>query len=239
MTRAPLAILQALAAAALLGGLLLVFAITAAPDLADPELASDAGGLPYLIKQVLGDGPGTVFLVASAVAIFVCTLAVHANTARVLFAMARDRSLPFADRLGRVSPEQKSPLAAAVVVGVLGAVLLLVNIDFDKVMSALVCVAIVWANLAYLLTTGPQLLERLRRPVGDSLLGRWGLPINVFAVVWGVLLMVNIGWPRARFYGMGPYQQYAAPLYTGLLLVVGLVVFAFVRPDRRRPGGLS
>jgi urea carboxylase system permease len=237
--RAPWAILQALAAAALLGGLLLVFAVTAAPDLADPQLASDAGGLPYLIKQVLGDGPGTVFLVASAIAIFVCTLAVQANTARVLFAMARDRAVPASRWLGRVHPQQRSPLAAAVVVGVLGAALLLVNIDFDKVMSALVCVAIVWANLAYLLATGPQLVERLRRPVRNSFLGRWGLPVNALGVVWGVLLIVNIGWPRARFYGEEWYQQYAAALFTGLLLVVGLGVFAILRPDRHRPGEVS
>ena len=238
--RAPRAILQALTAAAALGGLLLLCAITAAPDLADPMLASDAGGLPYLIKQVLGDGLGTVFLVASAVAILVCTLAVHANTARVLFAMARDRAVPFADRLGRVHPEQKSPLAAAVVVGVLGAGLLLVNVNFEKVMSALVCVAIVWANLAYLLTTGPLLVARLRRPADpDSYLGRWGLPVNVLAVVWGVLLVVNIGWPRARLYGDEWYQQYGAPLFTGLLLVAGLAVFAAVRPDRRPAGEVS
>jgi urea carboxylase system permease len=236
--RAPWAILQALVAAALLGGLLLVFAVTGAPDLTDPELGSDSGGLPYLIKQVLGDGLGTVFLVASAIAILVCTLAVHANTARVLFAMARDRTVPGARWLGRVHPDQKSPLAAAVVVGVLGAGLLIVNIDFEKLMSALVCVAIVWANLAYLLTTGPQLLRR-RQPVNDSFLGSWGVPINVIAVVWSVILIVNIGWPRARFYGDEWFQQYAAPLFTGLLLLIGVGVFALVRPHRRGRGKLS
>jgi urea carboxylase system permease len=235
--RAPWAILQALAAAALLGGLLLVFAVTGAPDLADPELAKDSGGLPYLIKQVLGEGPGNFFLVAAAVAILVCTLAVHANTARVLFAMARDRSLPGAQWLGHIYPDQKSPLAAAVVVGVLAAGLLIVNIDFEKLMTALVCVAIVWANLAYLLTTGPQLLRRRRQPGGDSFLGSWGRPVNVFAVVWGALLIVDVGWPRARFYGDEWYEQYAAPLFTGLLLVVGGGVFAVFRPHR--PGELS
>ena len=238
--RAPRAILQALAAAALLGGLLLLFAITAAPDLADPNLASDAGGLPYLIKQVLGHGLGTAFLVASAVAIFVCTLAVHANTARVLFAMARDRAVPFAGWLGRVHPEQRSPLAAAVVVGALGSGLLLVNVNFEKVMSALVCVAIVWANLAYLLTTGPLLVARLRGPAEPgSYLGRWGLPVNVLAVGWGIVLVVNIGWPRARLYGDEWYQQYGAPLFTGLLLLAGLAVFAAVRPDRHLAGEAS
>jgi urea carboxylase system permease len=238
--RAPRAILQALAAAAVLGGLLLLFAITAAPDPADPNLGTMDGGLPYLIKQVLGDGLGTVFLVASAVAILVCTLAVHANTARVLFAMARDRAVPFAGWLGTVHPERRTPHRAAVVVGLLGVGPLFVNMNSEELMSALVCVAIVWANLAYLLTTGPLLIARLRRPSDpDSYLGRWGLPVNVLAVVWGVMLIVIVGWPRERLYGPSWAERHLAPLGTGVLLVLGLVVFAVIRPDRQRTGEAS
>jgi amino acid transporter len=233
-TRAPRAILQALAAAGFLGGLLLVFSVTSAPDPADPNLGDDAAGLPYLIKQVLGDGLGTVFVVASAVAIFVCTLAVQANTARVLFAMARDRVIPFAGWLGTVHPETKTPHRAAVVAGVLGVGPLVVNMNSEQLMSALVCVAIVWANLAYLLTTAPLLIARHRRSASDSYLGRWGLPVNALAVAWGVLLIVNVGWPRERFYGPSWAERHLAVLGTGLLVVIGLVVVAAVRP---RPGG--
>lgn len=236
--RAPRAILQALAAAAFLGGLLLLFAITGAPDLADPKLGEDAAGLPYLVKQVLGEGPGAVFLVASAVAIFVCTLAVQANTARVLFAMARDRVVPAAGWLGTVHPGRRTPHRAAVVVGLLGVGPLFVNMDSEELMSALVCVAIVWANLAYLLTTAPLLAARLRGATpGDSYLGRWGLPVNALAVVWGVVLIVDVGWPRERFYGPTWAERHLAPLGTGLLFAAGLVVFALVRPDRHRAGG--
>jgi urea carboxylase system permease len=235
--RAPRAILQALAAAALLGGLLLLFAITGAPDLGDANLGEVAGGLPYLIKQVLGEGLGTVFLVASAIAIFVCTLAVQANTARVLFAMARDGALPFGRWFGHVHPEQKTPHRAAIVIGILGAALLLVNMNFEQIMTALVCVSIVWANLAYLLTTGPLLIARWRQPTGDSLLGRWGFVINGLAVIWGIVLIVNIGWPRERLYGAEWYERFGAPLYTGILLAVGFVVYVIVRPAHRAGEG--
>jgi urea carboxylase system permease len=238
--RAPRAILQALVAAAVLGGLLLVFAVMSAPDVGDPKLADDSYGLPYLIKEVLGGQLGIAFVAAAAVAILVCTLAVHANAARVLFAMARDRAVPLAGWLGTVHPEQRTPHRAAIVIGLLGAGLLGMNVDFEKTMSALVCVAVVWTNLAYLLTTAPLFVARLRRPaMAGSYLGRWGFLVNAVAVVWGVLLIVNIGWPRTQLYGEKWYQQYAAPLYTGALLVTGLVAFAVVRPDRHRMGEAS
>jgi amino acid transporter len=219
--RAPRAILQALLAAAGLGALLLLAALLAAPNLNDPELASDAGGLPYLIKKVLGESLGKVFVAASAVAIFICTLAVHANTSRILFAMARDRAIPFSNWLGKVHPEQKTPHTAAIVIGVLGCGLLLFNLNFDKIMTALVCVSIVWANLAYLLTTAPMLVRRRRLT--------WIALVNFLAVAWGIVLIVNIGWPRERLYGSEWYQQYGAPLYTGVMLVAGFAVYGVVR----------
>jgi hypothetical protein len=101
-------------------------------------------------------------------------------------------------------------------------------------MSALVCVAIVWANFAYLLTTAPLLVARRRRSASDSYLGRWGWPVNLLAVVWGVLLVVNVGWPRERFYGPAWAERHLAVIGTGFLFALGLAVFALVR---RRTGG--
>lgn len=250
--RAPWAILQALAAAAFLGMLLLVFAVLAAPDPEDPRLNSDAGGLPFLIKNVLGDGLGKVFVGASVAAIFVCTLAVQANAARVLFAMARDRAVPGWSWLGRVHPQQRSPRAAAILIGVLGCVLLMVNMEFSNTMTALVCVSIVWANLAYLLTTGQMFVRSLRdrragrdaltagaaghtlhnRPTETSFLGAWTVPLSAAAVVWGIVLIVNVSWPREQLYGAEWYLRFGAPLYTGVLLLAGVVVYLMLRPSR-------
>ncbi len=231
---APRAILQALLAAALLGALLLLGAVASAPDLADPLLSDTAGGLPYLITRVLGEPVGKAFVGAAALAVFICTLAVHATAARILFAMARDRALPFASWLDRVHPEHRTPHAAAVVVGALAGGLLVVNLNFESVMMALVCVSIVWSNLAYLLTTGSLLASRLRGrvPAADSYLGRWGLAVNAAAVVWGVALVVNIGWPRERLYGAEWYERYGALLYSGVLLAVGAFVYRVVRRGR-------
>ncbi len=229
--RTPRAILQALLAAAALGALLLVAALASAPDPADPLLADGAGGLPHLIKQVLGETVGTVFVAAAALAVFICALAVQAATARILFAMARDRAVPFAGVLSRVHPEHRTPHVAAAVVGALAVALLAFNTKSERLMTALVCVSIVWTNLAYLLTTGALLVRQLRGgPAGgDSYLGRWVVPVSALAVAWGVVLIVNIGWPREQFYGPEWYERYGAVLYTAAMLAVGAFVYRGVR----------
>lgn len=219
--RAPRAILQALAAAFLLGLLLLVAAGCSAPDLSDPQLSSDTGGLPYLIVTVLGGTVGTVFLIACTIAIFICTLAVHANAARVMFAMARDGALPKAKWFGVIDPDVHVPQHSALAVGLLGIMLLLINIDFDRVVTALVCVSIVWANLSYLMTNGRSLLSRSC----NDWLGRWGYPIHLIACVWSLSAIVNVSWPRERFYGSEWYLLYSAPLSTALLILLGIVVY--------------
>jgi hypothetical protein len=60
-------------------------------------------------------------------------------------------------------------------------------------------------------------------------LGRWGLAVNVVAVVWGTLTAVNMAWPRESVYGEGPWQRYSGVLYTAILLVVGIVYYGKIQ----------
>src|SRR5262249_48607779 len=115
--RAPRAILQALAAAALAGGLLILFGILAVTDPGLAELGQISGGLPFLVKNVLGEKLGVLLLVEVIFAVFVCALAVHAAAVRLMFAMARDNNLPFAVALSHVSPRSRAPIVPSVVIG--------------------------------------------------------------------------------------------------------------------------
>jgi urea carboxylase system permease len=235
--KAPRAILQALSAAAAAGALLLLFALLAAGDLRAPELAADNGGLPYIVKQALGDNLGKVFLWDVILAITVCTLACHTGAVRLIFAMARDGNLPFSTALARVSPGSRVPIVPAVLAGALAVAILLLNVDFPNVIKVVTSVAILWANLAYLLVTAALLWRRWRDwPLAESAatgafaLGRWGLPINQLAVAWCLFTVVNVGWPRADVYGEEWYHRYGAMLYTtGLALAGGCYYLAMRR----------
>ena len=103
--RAPRAILQALAAAGLLGFLLLLGAMMAARDLNAGDLGRIDGGLPSIVTATLGGAVGRVLLVDVILAVFVCALAVHASAVRLVFAMARDGLLPVLAVSGSSVPE--------------------------------------------------------------------------------------------------------------------------------------
>ena len=112
---------------------------------------------------MLGEKLGVLLLVEVIFAVFVCALAVHAAAVRLMFAMARDNNLPFAVALSHVSPRTRAPIVPSLVIGVLAAAILIVNVNLPNVIEMLCSVAIVWANLAYLMVTIPLLLSR-RKP---------------------------------------------------------------------------
>ncbi len=243
--RAPWAILQAISAAGLAGALLIVAGLLAASDPTMPELGEISGGLPLIVKQSLGRELGNLFLTVVIFAITVCALAVQAGTVRLIFAMAHDNTLPFARSLARVQHATQTPILPAVITGAGAAFILLINVNLPRIMETLCSLALVWANLAYLMVSFPLLLTRLRGWPGDRgadtetagsppatrpfALGRWGLPLNLVSVCWGMMVVINMSWPRQEIYGSDPWGRFAAVLATIGLVGIGAVLYLVMR----------
>jgi urea carboxylase system permease len=234
---APPAILRAIAAAALAGGVLMLVAMMAVGNITAKEIGTL--GLPYIVKDTLGETLGDIFLLDSALAITVCCLAVHTAGIRMMFSMARDNRLPLGSSVARVSGKSKTPIVPALVIGGVTIVLLLINIGNQRVFFVLTSVGIILFYLAYLCVTGPLLLARLRGdwPRADHgpyfSLGRWGLAVNVAAVVYQVVAIINLAWPRAAVYGEDHwYFQYGAWTFVGFFAIVGAIYYFTVQRDK-------
>ncbi|MEU6801671.1 amino acid permease [Streptomyces neyagawaensis] len=245
---APRTILTALGAAGLLGGLIVLGGLLAAPSLTDGRLAVD--GLSYVLTSSLGDGVGRLLLADVVVAIAVATLAIQTSACRMLFSMARDGQLPFSARLARVSPRTGMPGAPAVVVGALAAALLLLNFVSPDAFLAIGTTCIVMLYLAYAMVTGPLLVRRLKGtfPTGGTdetgkplfSLGRWGLPVNALALAYGLFMTINLAWPRADVYdpsGSGWWFQWFTLLFLLVTVGVGVLCRLSLTPHRRQVDG--
>jgi amino acid transporter len=165
----------------------------------------------------------------------------------MMFAMARDNNLPFSARLAKVDPKRKTPVVPAVVIGVLSISILLINIRQPQIFTVITSIAIIMIYLAYLLVTVPMLVSRLRGrwPVpGERTdrthfsLGRWGLPVNTLAVLWGAGMALNLAWPRREVYNATEphhwYLQWGAFVFIGAIALVGLAYYLLrARHDSR------
>jgi urea carboxylase system permease len=241
---APRAITRCMMVSAVGGGLLILATLMAAPSLTNGDLATD--GLAYVITSQLGNTLGKILLIIVAISIFSATLAISASAARVMFSMSRDGRLPFARQLSYVSKRSKCPVLPGVMVSVLSIGVLLLNLGNTEVFAAVSSVAVVIVYLAYLMVTVPLLIKRLRghyQPTTDATwtLGRFGLPVNIVAVIGGAFLMVNIGWPRVEVYDPGTphwYLQYASPLFVVVAVSLGAIAYPLMKRQQSSSSGV-
>ncbi len=155
------------------------------------------GALPTIIQNALGSTFGDVYLWVVFVAICVCTLAIQSATIRLMFSMGRDERLPFGSVWGSVNPTFRTPLWAGVAVAVLSALPILLLINLTSAISIIVVVATGLIYTSYFLNNIASLSARLKgwpREKTPFSLGRWGILINVLALVYGGLMIINFLW---------------------------------------------
>jgi urea carboxylase system permease len=243
---APRAIMRALLASFVIGGLIILLAMMAVGNIRAEELST--GGLQYIVLDVLGGTIGDIFLWCVVIAITVCNLAVHTAAIRMMFAMARDNNLPAGEHLAKVDPRTRTPIIPAVLIGFLAILILVVNIRQPQIFVVITSIGIIMIYIAYLLVTGPMLIARLRgkwrsqdTPEGYFSLGRWGLPINVIAVMWGFGMALNLAWPRSSIYNATEpfhwYLKWGAFLFVGIVMLGGFAYYWIVQ--RHKTGTLA
>ena len=133
----------------------------------------------------------------------ICTLAIQTASIRLAFSMARDNALPFGDALSHVSERRQSPVAPALVSGLIAIGLLLLNAGNAQIFLVINSVSIVVVYIAYLLVTAPLLRRRLadwpdnQGEKGWFFLGRVrGIVINSVAVGGSCYLLRQHGRER-------------------------------------------
>ena len=208
---APRGVLTSVLISGLVGAVFLVAVILAIPSIPDAMAEGQAGGFPIAttIIAVLttelfaGITLGELYLFVILASVFVCTLAIQGAATRMMFSMSRDQHLPFGSVWGKVNHSFKTPANAAVAVGVLAALPIFVIGPLGGYFVAIAATGLIY--LSYLLCNLGVLGARMRgwphKPAWFNL-GRWGMPVNILAIVWGGVMLFNIGiWQDKGIFG--------------------------------------
>jgi amino acid transporter len=209
--QAPRGVLSAIWLSGIVGAIFLLAVTLSFQDVGAAVKSGQAFGFPIAetIKQNLTFSlgfttVGDLYLVMILIAVYVCTLAIQGSTVRLMFSMGRDRRLPWGGLWGHVSPTFRTPANASVAVGVLGAIPLIVMGATASIYLAIAATGMIY--LSYILCNVGVLLARRRgwpHKGAWFTLGSWGTIINVLALVWGGLMVINIGiWTSPIF---GPF----------------------------------
>jgi len=214
-----------------------MFLLTLTPSIPDMKAAM-LGGVPAqnAITAHLPVGIFKLFLVCVSIGLIVATNVMFAGAVRHIYGMARDAQLPFS-RTWSQTLKAGEPWAAVLLLGVLSIVPVFV---FTTKTSSIVGGATAAMYVAYFLIMLVTLIYRFRgwpKVKGRFSLGRWGILVNIVAVLGTGVTALDLLWPRAA---TNPtYNQISgtaggfflkgipmAWLIVGFPLLVGVVFYA-------------
>jgi amino acid transporter len=200
--QAPRGILSAIWLSGIIGAVFLLAILLSFKDLDAAIAEGQAFGFPIAttitenLNQEIAGGItfGELYLFVILASVFVCTLAIQAATTRLMFSMGRDRRLPLGGAWAHVNQTFKTPTNAAVAVGILAAIPIILTGPLGAATLAIAATGMIY--LSYFLCNLGVLVARTRGwPKREAFftLGNWGTVINVLALIYGGFMIVNIG----------------------------------------------
>ncbi|KAF2108225.1 amino acid/polyamine transporter I [Lophiotrema nucula] len=141
---------------------------------------------PYL-NLFINTGSTGIALFLSLILFFLIfggNITALATCSRELWAFSRDKGFPFSGWISRMNHKHNVPDNAVYLTSVLSGALCLINMGSTLAFNIIVSLSLLGILSTYMLSIGCLLYRRLTHqplPPARWSLGRWGLPINVFA----------------------------------------------------------
>ncbi|PWY80395.1 amino acid permease [Aspergillus sclerotioniger CBS 115572] len=162
---------------------------------------------------------------------------VLASVSRLTWAFARDEGFPFSSFFAYVSPRYKIPLRSLFLVTTITILIALINIGSSAAFNAVLSLDTLALYISYLVPVLFMLIKRIHAPGdinwGPFTLGRFGIPINVFAVLYGTYITIFLPWPETQPVTASS-MNYGAPVF-GIALLFAVIDW-FVRGHKKWNG---
>lgn len=120
-----------------------------------------------------------------------------ATVSRQTWAFSRDNGLPFSSFISHVKPGWNIPLNSVLITFTITCLLSLINIGSTTAFNAIGSAALVMILSTYFIMISVVILARMRGPLPAHRwsLGKWGMPINIGAVLWLLTVWVFCFFP--------------------------------------------
>lgn len=171
--------------------------------LATPPNASKLPGfqsdpVSTILTAQLGSGLAIPLQALFSVGFIASFLALQTSASRLIWAKARDRALPFSTALTKLSRRQRQPVWPILITMIVGTALFLLSNVAQNLYTLMVNFTSGGFYLSFLFPVAAfaVVVIRGRWTPGPFSIGRWTTPVAVVALVWVVVELVNIAWPR-------------------------------------------
>ncbi|WP_398956291.1 APC family permease, partial [Streptomyces sp. GC420] len=189
----------------------------------------DADPVSKLLNDAFGTVGSKIVLAIVLISFLSCAMSLQAAASRLAFSYGRDDMIMGSRLLRKFSQAKHVPPYSLLLAAVVPAVIVIGSKASTDALTKVISFAAVGIYIGFQMVVLAALRARLKgwQPSGKYRLGRWGLPVNVAALAYGVIAIVNMCWPRTP--GTPWYDNWIVPLSAVVVIGTGLVYMAVHR----------
>jgi amino acid transporter len=135
--------------------------------------------------------------------------------------------------LSALSPRTRVPVNALLIAGIVPAFIAIAGLFLKRMVETIVVSSAAGIYVAFQMIVLAALIARAKgwKPSGAFRLGIWAWPVNLAALTYGVLAIINMVWPRTP---QDPwYRNYGMIVVWVIVFAIGLFYAVLFRPYDR------
>jgi amino acid transporter len=208
----------------------LILAVTDIPAVISGE---DTDPVTTVLTEAFGETGSKLILAIVLLSFLSCAMSLQAAASRLAYSYGRDRMIMGSALLSKFSQKRHVPPYALLVAALVPAVIVIGSKFSTDALTKIISFAAFGIYLAFAMVVVAALRARLRgwKPSGKFQLRGWGMPITVLAIIYQVIAMVNMAWPRTPDASF--VDNYIVLVSAAVVVGVGLVYMAVAKPYLR------
>lgn len=198
----------------------------------DEILASGYPLITICINATQSVTAGSAMVGASMIVTIACSIGSVASASRLTWAWSRDGGLPA--YFSHIDPKHRIPIRSVWLPIFIVMLLALLNVGSSIAFSVIVALSTLGLYQSYLIAIACMLYSRLQGRIepGGWSLGWWGLPINIFAIVYSAYIMVFLCFPSFLPVD-ATSMNYALPINAFVQIAAVILWFAWGKKNWR------
>ncbi len=172
--------------------------ILAISDMPAVLAGEDPDPVGTLMVAGFGETGARIVFVVVLLSFVSCAMSLQAAASRLAYSYGRDDMIVGSSLLRKFSTTKHVPPYALLLSAIIPAVIVIGSYFSTNAVVKIISFAALGIYIAFQMVVLAALRARLRGwvPTGKYQLGVWGLPVNIAALAYGVIAMINMAWPR-------------------------------------------
>jgi len=189
----------------------------------------DVDPVGTLLADAFGPVGSRIVLGVVLISFVSCAMSLQAAASRLAYSYGRDEMIFGSSLLSKFSQSRHVPPYALLLAGIVPAIIVIGSYVSTNAITKIISFAAIGIYIGFQMVVLAALRARLKGwvPSGKYQLGAWGLPVNIAALVYGVIAMINLAWPRTP--DAAWYDNWIVLL--SVVIVVGLgAIYMVIHP---------